>query len=327
MTAAGEDTVDNGVVCEQCSDDHYWRCSDCRRLARSLRTVDNGDEVCTDCADVYRECADCDRLVSGEGTYCTSCDVERYEDRIHDYSFKPDPVFHGQGPVYLGLELEVKTPGHALGDCVDLAVDQLGSAGYLKEDGSIGYGGGFELVTHPMSYTWALDRFPWNVLRELRLRGAYTDDQVGIHVHVSRDGFSSPAHVYRWMKFVYRNESFATRLARRRSHDWASFDPDARAEIVNFAKGDRFGYGRYQAINVCPADTFEVRIFASSLHPQQVQAALAFVAASVEYTRDLTVADLARRRGWEWTAFVTWVRRHRIYLPLLAEMEALSCAS
>ncbi|MGW5105953.1 hypothetical protein [Nocardia sp. NPDC004123] len=129
------------------------------------------------------------------------------------------------------------------------------------------------------------------------------------------------------MKFVYRNESFATRLARRRSDDWASFDPDARAEIVNFVKSNRFGYGRYQAINVCPEQTFEVRIFASSLQPQQVQAALASVAASMEYTRDLTVADVARRRGWEWTAFVTWVRQHPIYQPLLAEMEALSCAS
>ncbi|MFE3230128.1 hypothetical protein [Nocardia sp. NPDC059228] len=325
-TTDGASTINDGVVCDACRDDHYWRCSDCGLLARSLRTLDNGDEVCGDCEYQYRECGGCDRLTSN-GTYCAGCESSQRNDRVYDYSYKPDPVFHGQGPVFLGLELEVKTPGTALEDCVDIASSHLDTVAYLKEDGSIGYGGGFEIVTHPMSYAWAIAEFPWTVLRELRIRGAYIDNHLGIHVHVSRDGFDSPAHVYRWMKFVYRNETHATRLARRRSDDWASFDPDARAEIVNFAKGDRFGYGRYQAINVCPKDTFEVRIFASSLQPQQVQAALAFVAASVEYTRALTSGDVARRRGWEWTAFVTWVRHHPIYLPLLAEMEALSCAS
>ncbi|MFB7720174.1 amidoligase family protein [Nocardia sp. NPDC056100] len=325
-TPSGSPTIDDGMACDRCADLRYWRCSDCRLLARSVRHVDNGEQVCVDCEDDYRECAECDHLTNC-GTYCSHCAIDDHDDRVFDHSYKPDPVFHGAGPVYLGLELELKTSGHALEDCVDAALSQLRGLGYLKEDGSIGYGNGFELVTHPMSYDWALEHFPWPVLREMRSRGAYIDDGVGIHVHVSREGFTSPAHVYRWMKFIYRNESWATRLARRSSDEWASFDPDMRAEIAHFAKGDRFGYGRYHAINVCPRDTLEVRIFASSLDPQQVQAALAFVAASVEYTRTLTSGDVATRRGWEWTAFVTWVRRHPIYLPLLAEMEALQCAS
>ncbi|WP_194853173.1 hypothetical protein [Nocardia sp. SYP-A9097] len=325
-TTSDDRTTNDGTVCDRCRENHYWWCSDCRRYARSVRLVDNGEDVCGDCEDQYRECLDCDRLTSN-GTYCSHCDHDQREDRIYDYSYKPDPVFHGEGPVYLGLELEVKTPSRALEDCVDIATNHLGRLGYLKEDGSIGYGNGFELVTHPMSYAWAIEEFPWNVLRELRVRGAYIDNEVGIHVHVSRDGFDSPAHVYRWMKFFYRNEPHAVRLARRRSDDWASFTPETRADIAKFAKGERFGYGRYQAINVYPQETFEVRIFASSLHRQQVQAALAFVAASVEYTRTLTSGDVARRRGWEWAAFVTWVRAHPIYLPLLAEMEALQCAS
>ncbi|WP_280337446.1 hypothetical protein [Nocardia wallacei] len=213
--------------------------------------------------------------------------------------------------------------------CVDVALDRLGALGYLKEDGSLDEG--FELVTHPMSYRYAIEEFPWDLLAQLESRGAYAGSGAGIHVHVSRAGFASQAHVYRWMKFVYRNESQATRLARRRSTQWASFEPRARAGIGEFAKGHGewglAGLGRYQAINTLPEHTFEMRIFASSLEPQRVQAALAFVAASVDYTRALTSGDVARRRGWEWSVFVAWLHTRPAYAPLLAEMEDLACAS
>ncbi|MFD6357057.1 hypothetical protein [Nocardia tengchongensis] len=199
-TTAGEATVSGDIVCDTCHIDHYWRCSDCRLLSRYLRSVDTGEEVCRDCESQYRVCDDCDYLTANDD-YCTSCSRDRRDDHIHDYSYKPAPYFHGQGPVFLGLELEIKTRSSSLQACAEIAADHLGDLGYLKEDGSIGYNAGFEIVTHPMSYEWAIDEFPWKMLRELRIRGAYVDDNVGIHVHVSRKGFDSAAHVYRWMKF------------------------------------------------------------------------------------------------------------------------------
>ncbi|MGV9678836.1 hypothetical protein ACWDSJ_26430 [Nocardia sp. NPDC003482] len=321
-------TVYDGAVCDGCEPD-YTPCAECQLLTEEPHSVDNGSEVCESCANDFRECGNCFRLTTS-ASYCSTCADWCTSSRIHDYSYRPTPRFHGDGPVFLGLELEIKCPRGGLDDCAYRALDQLDGLAYLKEDGSIPYG--FELVTHPMSYPYALERFPWDVLAELASRGAYVDDSVGIHVHVSRAGFGSPAHIYRWMKFVYRNESHATTLARRTSHEWATFDPDARLDIGEFAKSGKCDYGlaglgRYQAINTLPPDTFEVRIFASSLKPQQVQAALAFVAASVDYTRTLTSADVARRRGWEWTAFVTWLRARPCYAPLLAELEDLACAS
>ncbi|MBY8863552.1 amidoligase family protein [Nocardia sp. CA2R105] len=266
----------------------------------------------------------------GYADYCSDC-TPSSSDHVHDYSYKPTPLFHGTGPVFLGLELELKTSGADCQDCALIATRKLGRLGYLKDDGSIGYGRGFEMVTHPMSYRYAIEQFPWDLLPQLEERGAYIDGDVGIHVHVSRAGFASPVHVYRWMKFFYRNESHITEVARRASDEWAAFAPQARAGIVDFAKGnDDYGLGnggRYQAINTLPEHTFEVRIFASSLIPQQVQAALALIAASVEYTRTLTSTDITRRHGWEWTAFVTWLRAHPDYAPLLAELEDLACAS
>ncbi|MDN2496233.1 hypothetical protein FHY52_05910 [Nocardia nova] len=245
---------------------------------------------------------------------------------MHSYSYKPEPDFHGTGPLYLGLELEIKTPRDVFDDAAELAIDRLGDLGYLKEDGSI-QPCGYELVTHPMSYKFACQQFPWSLLNRLRMLGAYTDTSVGIHVHVSRAGFSSPAHAYRWLKFVYRNESHVKVLARRDSEQWAVFDPGARARAAAHAKGETGGAFRYQAINVCPEDTFELRVFASSLHAREVQAALAFADASVEYTRTLSAADIARRRGWEWVAFTAWLGARPEYRCLTDELEALACAS
>ncbi|WP_232840202.1 MULTISPECIES: hypothetical protein [Nocardia] len=318
--------IDGPDVCGSCARE-FERCDDCGAYARHTETVQSGDDVCSTCRhEDYHYCEDCYTLVPLDDQHCESCyDEDRGHELVHDYSYTPTPLFHGHGPLFLGMELELITPYSRYNDAVVLAVAELGDLGYLKEDGSI-HPTGYELVTHPMSWEYARTRFPWQLLNKLRLLGCRTDTTVGIHVHVSRAGFDSPAHVYRWLKFVYRNESQVTTLARRRSHDWAEFSAHARSRACEYAKGSRHGWGRYQAINVNPAHTFELRVFASSLHPRQVKAALAFAAASVEYTRTLTAAQVARQRGWEWSAFTAWLTTRPDYADLLTELEVLACA-
>jgi hypothetical protein len=231
-------------------------------------------------------------------------------------------VFHGTGPLFLGPEIEIATPAYLDAECAQHAAARLGDLGYLKEDGSIGCG--FEIVTHPMSYEWAIDHFPWQLLTDLAARGCAATAQTGIHVHVSRAGFSSPCHIYRWMKFIYRNQPQVTAVARRSSAQWAAFTDHDRRSVKDYAKGTRYGE-RYRAINTNNADTLELRIFASSLDPAQVQAALAFAAASVEYTRGLTAHDIAHHGGWQWPAFVAWLSDRPVYQPLRNQLEALPC--
>lgn len=130
-----------------------------------------------------------------------------------------------------------------------------------------------------------------------------------------------------WGVLLYRNESAVVMIARRRSH-YAPFDQRARAKVKDTAKDPlhALGLSRYQAINPYPRKTLELRVFASSLDVQQVQAALAFTAASIDYTRGLRVADV-RAGAWEWSRFAAWVTEYGdLYQPLLAEMEDLSCA-
>lgn len=313
-------------VCDDCAED-YPVCDDCDNRCHGTERVEGGNEICSSCHhDDYHECEDCCTLIRWNEDYCASCALDHpSHDEIRSYDYKPEPVFHGQGPLFLGLELELKTPSHSLVDSVEAAVEELGDLGYLKDDSSIG-GCGFELVCHPMDFTYARTEFPWSLLPRLRLLGAYTDDEVGIHVHVSRAGFDSPAHMYRWMKFVYRNQDPVTVLARRDTSKWANFGTRTRERMAGYARGDRGGL-RYEAINVRPDDTFELRVFASSLHRQQVLAALAFADASVEYTRGLSAAQIARRRGWEWSAFTAWITTRPQYAALSAELKELACAS
>ena len=210
-------------------------------------------------------------------TWCTS------------YDYKPRPVFHGTGPLFLGPEIEIETPYDRYCDCADIATGRLGDLGYLKEDGSIG--DGFEIVTHPMSYEWAIEQLPLgDAHRARRRRAARPPTAPASTCTCPGPGSPRPCHAYRWMKFIYRNEHHVTRLARPHVRASGRRSPTTTGKPSRTTPRARRS-DRYRAINTGNTDTFELRVFASSLDPRQVQAALAFAAASVEYTRELTVGD------------------------------------
>jgi hypothetical protein len=286
-----------------------------------------GSTICPPCRDDgYRQCDVCDGWRRSDRLCPAGCDSDDDDDDdglVYDYSYKPDPVFHGPGPLFLGLEIEIETPHNRYSECAGIACSYLKDLGYLKNDTSIGRG--FEIVTHPMSYQWAIANFPWRMLTRLQKSECAATERTGIHVHVSRAGFTSPAHTYRWMKFIYRNEQNVTALARRCSPQWAAFTADDRRAVKDYAKGARGD--RHRAINTANTDTFELRVFASSLDPREVQAALAFAAASIEYSRDLTIGQITLGGGWAWSTFLTWLSRQSVYGPLLQQVQALTCAS
>jgi hypothetical protein len=208
--------------------------------ATALYITQCGDEMeLTD--DEYEEYSDCG---CGQGVdccgnrHCGACheddvdeeeDDDGYRDVLHYYSYTPDPlVFHGgteaaPGVPFYGMEIEIT--------CGDRNVMRWARTEfnkgyptdglvYLKQDGSVQ---GMEAVTHPMTYPWALDNFPWDVLPELKARGCtIRPSDNGIHVHVSRTGFDSDAHTLRWFKLLYRNQADVLRCARRET-SWARF--------------------------------------------------------------------------------------------------------
>ncbi|MGH3881766.1 MAG: hypothetical protein ACRDSK_32480 [Actinophytocola sp.] len=295
------ETTRGSTICALCRQHWYWQCGQCDGWNRDGADCGNG-------------CCDPDVCDCGE------CRRDELGGLVHDYYYKPPPVFHGTGPLFLGPEIEIETPDCSERECAEIAYSHLADLGYLKLDSSIG--NGFEIVTHPMSYEWAMANFPWQMLTRLRESGCEATENTGIHVHLSRAGFDSPCHIYRWMKFIYRNEPQVKAVARRSSDEWAAFTDDDRKAVKDYAKGARGG--RHRAINTNNHDTFELRVFASSLDPREVKAALGFAAAPVEYTRNLTVHTIANG-GWTWPAFTGWLAEQPAYQPLTQQLEELQC--
>lgn len=182
-------------------------------------------EPCDVCGELPGECVRCSDCDSHD---CTCNDY--YADdspRLHAYSYKPRFAFHGDGPTFYGMEIEVTSDNSDAQ--LSIAECELGDLGYLVEDGSVR---GFEAVTQPMSYEFFMSNFPWGMLPSLENAGCDIEpDNNGIHVHVSRDGFTDRSHLHRWMKFFYRNKAHVADIARRDSYEWGAFREDFRRGI------------------------------------------------------------------------------------------------
>jgi hypothetical protein len=332
---------------------NWYECPHCRTRYQS--------DDCPSCD----FCDRCESRLNFDGE-CENCErdvfeiVDDYRDdsvHINSYSYKPNPVFRGNGPVYLGMELEVAVRDYLINDAARAVSDRWGDLSYLKEDGSVD---GFEIVNHPTDLRYYMQNVDWSLLPELYRIGANAHDSCGLHVHVSRSGFSSSLHTYRWLKFVYRNRLPWQSLSRRDTH-WAKFEPAMRKAANKWSKGERgvasyptgrmirrqiwndnggrYEYqtipeveevypDRYSAVNVQNSATLEVRTFGSSLDPTEVKAALGLVDASVEYTRKLPAHDIVANGGWSWSSFAKWTKDHNtgLWSPLIDEMDK-RCAS
>lgn len=77
--------TDAQPLCQDCFDDHFERCTACNALIRRGDTFFRED-------DPY--CQEC---------YHSVCD----RDAIHDYYYKPTPIFYGDGNRFFGVELEI----------------------------------------------------------------------------------------------------------------------------------------------------------------------------------------------------------------------------
>lgn len=260
---------------------------------------------------------------------------------IHSYSHRPVLDFKGAtgdpGQPFFGVEIELTA-----GDprrMVREAAALLGHHFYFKSDGSISRG--FELVTHPMSYSWAMNEWPWHGWEILAARGIGSDETTGMHIHVNKLAFGAASHDLRWLTFFYRNRAMVEKIARRNGSSYARFDgsesklivPIKKTGIQRCGKCDvclRFGnrrnsYGeyecrhrlqRYAAINLTNEYTYEARVFASSIHPVHIKGALALMASTIEYTRTLTSAQILKQGGYDWNVFLEWVAERPEYAPL-----------
>ena len=289
------------IMCQQCKCDNVVTCSRCGKTIWISDNDGNSDiPFCSSCFDMYyTHCEDCGRIISyddasyindEEEPYCSRCydriTSERY---IHDYGYKPEPIFYGDEKLYMGVELEIDLGGESscsAEEILNIANFQCNHL-YCKHDGSIEEG--FEMVSHPMDLKYHQNEMPWQRIFDKAINLGYRSHQTstcGLHVHVSRAGLGSDyttqedvisrivyfieAHWNELLKFSRRTEYSINRWASRYGLS------DNTKNTYDKAKKDN-GMGRYVCLNLQNYNTIEFRIFRGTLKYETFIATLQLV--------------------------------------------------
>ena len=289
--------LDGDQLCPVCRDELTVVCGDCG--VRIWLEDNYGDEhgpLCERCRENnYSRCLQCGRLITRDDVhylqedddegYCYTCFCNHRSSRvIHDYYFKPAPIFYGSGDRFFGVELEMDGAGESETNArqVLAVANRDGDRAYVKHDGSLD--DGFELVTEPHTLDAHQQGFPWPAVLEKAVSLGYTSHQAhtcGLHVHVNRSAFGNTHEeqedvIARILFFVenHWNELLRfSRRTRRQMEEWAARygRKDNPKDILHTAK---YGRERHTCVNLLNADTIEFRMFRGTLKYSTLMATL-----------------------------------------------------
>ena len=119
-----ENEMDGLLICTDCMMEETEVCQHCgTRIWRGDNAGDAVTPLCQSCYDMYyTRCSECNEIIyesdayymdDDEDTpYCYHC-AENYRrcSGIHAYSYKPKPIFRGEGMRFFGVELEIDEGG------------------------------------------------------------------------------------------------------------------------------------------------------------------------------------------------------------------------
>lgn len=292
-----------GSLCLSCRDDHYTACTQCGCLLHD-------DDAC------YMD-------EESDSPYCSSCMEELTSENIHNYYYKPAPIFYGEGPRYLGVELEIDEGGESNDNAERIlaVANDMSERCYCKHDGSLD--DGFEIVTHPMSLRYHETEMPWDAVLKKAVRMGYRSHQAntcGLHVHVSRAAFGDTeaeqdAVIGRILFFTEKHWAELLKFSRRTQYQlnrWAcryGYKDRPRDMLEHAKKGP---FGRYACINLTNRSTIEFRLFRGTLKLNTLIATLQLVDRICALCTELEDEEI---RELSWAEFVS----------SLTETELISC--
>lgn len=249
--------------------------------------------------------------------YCSDCYHEEVDKNrsIHDYGYKPEPIFYGDSHRYFGVELEIDGAGKDS----DNADELLAIANkdeehiYIKGDGSLD--DGMELVTHPMSLAFH-KQYQWAEIMKKAISLGYRSHQTstcGLHVHVNRDCLGDNREeqdetISRILYFVENHWNELLKFSRRSEYAmnrWAArygFEKTGREILDKAKKGNN---GRYAAVNLMNYATIEFRMFRGTLKYNTFIAVLELVNAIIDAAINNTDDTLSKL---SWLDFVGDIR-------------------
>ena len=291
---------DGELLCEDCLDTSTLTCSRCGDRIWETDNVGSMEHpLCEHCYDTYYcTCEECGRLIPVDDVYyedgcdeayCETCFRQRESQiHLHDYNYKPDPLFYGEGSRFLGVELEIDGAGRDSYNAEQLEEvgNHSGTYLYIKSDGSLE--DGLEIVTHSMTLSYHTSTMPWEAVLMKALELGYLSHKTstcGLHVHVNRDSFGfsyeqQEACIARVLFLVERFWQELITFSRRTERSlqrWANRYgvKDSPGKVLDTAKK---GYGgRYTCVNITNRDTIEFRIFRGTLRYSTLLATLQMV--------------------------------------------------
>lgn len=307
--------------CPDCVNNFASECDDCGEMWNTCdcRTDDQGTTVCERCYDgSWCYCDDCGRLIRRDGAnwndddeaLCDSCWSRRGSDAIHQYSYKPEPIFASRAredaakALKFGIELEVDNGDDAYGTAKEVT-EAAGGRIYCKRDGSLDCG--FEIVTHPATLAYHLYDFRWaNIMRICKQNGfkSHDTETCGLHIHVGRKelGTTDDERYATASKLVILASTLRdelTKFSRRKADrldNWAAFtslpcaDTMYEAELLDYARREA-NRARYVAVNLWNASTVEFRIFRGTLKRDTLVASLQIVDNLCQYAMTHTAIE------------------------------------
>ena len=305
-------------VCNSCLDDNYTKCDDCCDYVSNSRINNyNNISLCNDCDYNYYTCSTCgDRIHEDDircdddsgDNYCCNCYDDRPTKMIHNYDYKPDPIFRETSsdiydPAYFGIELEVDKASSNQ-KTAEYIVDAMGGEDYIycKTDGSLSCG--FEIVTHPftLDYHMSQKEVYRNMFKYAVSQGykSHDCDTCGLHIHVGREfmGYNEDVQDLTVAKILYVFEKFwdtFVKLSRRstqRLNDWAKRYCFSDLSDMNKNLENAKGRGRYYAVNLENDNTIEFRMFRGTLNVDTFMATIQLISTIVNKCKDLSIEEL-----------------------------------
>lgn len=314
-TYCAYDTEDGSVICEECAYNYYTQCHDCGTYVRNGDIIDavgrygNEVQICEYCSqNDYYECTECGRIIHCNIAYYDEYDEEYYcEDCqtscgiIHEYGFKPDPVFYGHDDtLYMGVELEIDHGEDR--HCCARDLNHHGEI-YLKSDSSLD--NGFEIVSHPCTLEY--HKGLWGDITEIALSNGFESHDArtcGLHVHMNRDyfGVSDTAQNYNIGKLIllmnkhWDNMVKFSRRTMNQLESWANrveleAEQNETPQTMELKVKDKEG-NRYVAVNLCNTYTVELRLFNGSLRKETVLATLEMCRNMAKAAKDWTLPQV-----------------------------------
>lgn len=333
--------INGEIICTDCVERYTVSCERCGAIIWDSDSY--GDEYTTLCSSCYHNhytrCSCCDALLHEDDAYhldgydyCSDCyheEVDRNRS-IHEYGYKPEPVFYGKYDRYFGVELEIDGAGKD-----DDNADEILSIAnideeyiYIKSDGSLD--DGMELVSHPMSLDYHKE-YCWDDIMKKAIHLGYRSHNTstcGLHVHVNRSCMGDSREeqdevISRILFFVEKNWNELLQFSRRSEYAmnrWAArygYEKTGKEILDKAKKGNN---GRYAAVNLMNYNTIEFRLFRGTLKYNTFIATLELVNLIVSTAIDYSEDELYKL---SWSEFVgritepeliTYLKERNLYI-------------